>query len=53
MIYLLLVLAFFEYRIVNSHGFYDQCVYSSVYGTHVINVQKTELCPVSIEVDDE
>ena len=50
MIYLMLVLAFFEYRIVNESGFYDQCVYSSVNGTHVINVRKTSICPVTIEV---
>lgn len=50
MIYFMLLLAFFEYRIVNAEGFYDQCVYSSARGTHVLTVEKTDICPVTIEV---
>ena len=50
MIYVMLLLAFFEYRIVNDSGFYDQCVYSSTQGRHVINIEKTDICPLTIEV---
>ena len=42
--------AFFQYRIEPTTGFYDQCVYESTRGQHIINVRKTDLCPLTIEV---
>ena len=46
---MILITAFYSYD--TTDRFSRTCYYNSPYGTHVITIPVTSLCPLSIEVD--